>query len=157
MKKHRIVMAALAMACAAAQAQTSKLPPPTREAFRCESGGKVTYTDTPCLGAKKIELVPTRGLSGLSGKERVGADVRNERTREAIAEAVRPATGMDAKQLDTFGRRSRLPRPAQVECAKLDQAIPAAEAEERAAKGPALQRVQMDLLQYRQRFIQLGC
>lgn len=52
------------------------LPPPSRTVFRCEEGGKVVYSDSPCVGARKIDVEPTRGVSKLSGRERVGRDVQ---------------------------------------------------------------------------------
>jgi hypothetical protein len=84
----------------------------------------------PCLGAaEKLEVEPTRGVSKLSGSERIGSDVSRERWREGLAEAVRPITGMDAKQFATFGRRNQ----------------------------PALRDIQLRLFRMRQRFHDLHC
>lgn len=57
---------------------------------------KMVYSDSPCLGAQKIDVEGTRGLSKSSGCEQVGNDVRREQHRETFADAIRPLTGMDA-------------------------------------------------------------
>ncbi|MEZ0236863.1 MAG: hypothetical protein ACAH06_02255 [Methylophilaceae bacterium] len=119
--------------------------------------GKVTYSDAPCLGAKKVDVEPTRGLSASSGQERIGPDVRRERQREQFVEAVRSITGKDAKQLDVQAKRVKLSASAQRECEALDRAIPEAEQQERSASGEALRSVQAGLLSLRQRSVSLGC
>ncbi len=141
----------------AAAAQAQKLPPPTRDVYRCEADGKVTYSDAPCLGAKKVDVEPTRGLNASTGRERVGKDVQRERLNEQLAEAVRPITGKDARQLDTQAKRLKLTASAQRECRGLDQEIPVTEARERNSSGNQLRTVQQQLLLQRQRFIALGC
>jgi hypothetical protein len=134
-----------------------KLSPPTRTVFKCEYDGKVHYSDSPCLGAKKLEIDPTRGVDTLSGKEQVGADVRHEQLREGVAEALRPLTGMDAKQTEVMSRRIKLNEEARVECSRLDAAIPKSEAEERGAEKESIGRTQAKLFAQRNRFRQLGC
>lgn len=148
------VVLGLCVVCAPAVAQ--KVPAPSREVFRCEVGGKVTYSDAPCLGAKKVDVEPTRGMTS-TGKERAGADVQQERLNEAMAEAIRPLTGKDAKQLRTDAKRRRLSASAQRECGALDASIPDAERRELQAGVEARPMIQRELLGARQRFIQLGC
>jgi hypothetical protein len=145
------------MILAATVAEAQKLPAPTREVFRCEANGKVSYSDAPCLGAQKVNVEPTRGLNASSGRERIGADVRREQTSEAIAEAFKPLTGKDAKELATAGKRFQLPAVAQTECKLLDHTLPMAEARERGATQQTLSSRQQELLGLRQRFIALGC
>lgn len=157
---------AAAQAQAQAQAQT-QLPAPSRTAFKCEADGKVSYSDSPCLGAKKVDLEPTRGLSSsvsgkspLSASPPLGADVQRERQREALAEAIKPITGLDAKQFDIQGRRLKQLSPeARQSCARLDRAIPAAEAAEASASASkaSLPAAQEHLLQLRRRFRELRC
>lgn len=117
----------------------------------------MVYSDSPCLGATKLEIEPTRGISKLSGRELVGADVRREQQREAFAEAVRPLTGMDAKQFDTQSRRMSLPAAAQQECRSLEQTISVAETEERQSVQPGLVEIQKRLFEMRLRFNRLRC
>jgi len=133
------------------------LPAPSRTMYKCKVNGTTTYSDTPCLGATKLEVEPTRGVSKLSGKERLGNDVANERHRELFAEAIRPLSGMDAKQYATFSRRYQLSSSAQRECRTLDQELPVIEQEEKHAVQPALHDVQARLFLMRKRFYDLRC
>lgn len=134
------------------------LPQPTRTVYKCEEGGKVNYSDSPCLGAKKVDVEPTRGLNKSTGRELQGQDVRNERFHESLADMVRPVTGMDAKQLDKFGRRQRLSPEAQRQCRVLDPQLPAAEAAEASARtGPELKTAQRRLFELRATYRKLGC
>ena len=142
----------------AAQAQSNGLRQPSRTVYKCESAGKVTYSDEPCSGAVRVDVEPTRGMNKSSGSERTGADVARERRREGIAEALRPATGMDAKQFDTLARRHKFTPQAQQECRSLDRALPRAEAaEQRAGSPPAMKAAREDLLTVRRRYLDLGC
>jgi hypothetical protein len=145
------------LAFASTQAYSQKLPPPSRTVFKCEVAGKVAYSDSPCLGAQKIDVEPTRGLNKMSGREQVGNDVRNEQYREMFADAVRPLTGLDAKQLDVQGRRMKLTAAAQQECRHLDAEIPVAEKQEKLVKQQALVDVQAQLFRIRRSFREKGC
>lgn len=148
-----ILLAALTFA-----AHAHALPPPAKTTvFKCEEKGRVVYSDSPCLGAKTVDVEPPRGVSRLSGHERVGSAVQHERLREHIADAMRPLTGMNPKQYETFGRRQKLPADARQECQRLDGRIPEAEEDERRASGPALADVQARLFGLRKRFRELGC
>jgi len=133
------------------------LPAPSRTMYKCKVNGTTTYSDTPCLGATKLEVEPTRGVSKLSGKERLGNDVVNERHREMFADAIRPLSGMDAKQYVTFSRRHPLSSSAQQECRTLDQQLPLVEEEEKHAAQPSLRDVQSRLFVMRKRFYDLRC
>ena len=99
----------LTVATQIAQAQAIKVPDASRTVFKCTVNGKVTYSDDPCAGAQRIDVEPTRGANKSTGKELTGPDVRREHQREGLAEAVRPITGLDAKQFDTRARRTKLP------------------------------------------------
>ena len=138
-------------------ALAQSLPPPSRTVFKCEAAGKVVYSDSPCLGATKVDVEPTRGANAITGKGRTGPDVQHERTREQFAEAIRPITGMDAKQLDTAGRRTKLTADGQAQCKTLDTQIPASEADEAKSTGANRQEVQVRLLRLRQQFRDLRC
>tara|TARA_R110001583_G_scaffold185046_1_gene344794 strand:- start:19259 stop:19732 length:474 start_codon:yes stop_codon:yes gene_type:complete len=141
------------LALIAGQAIAQKLPPPAKTVFKCEVGGRIIYTDSPCPGAEKIEVEPTRGVDGISGKKRVGRDVQREQHRELMADALKPLTGLNAKQLEVRQRRQQLDFEAQQECMRLDRQIPALELEERTAKASA----QAELFALRKRFRGLGC
>lgn len=150
--------AVLAMVLGTAVASAQGLPPPSRTVYKCEEGGKVRYSDSPCLGATKLEVQPTRGLDSSSGRAQQGQDVRNERIRESVAEAIKPLTGMSAEQVDRFGRRQRLSPEAQRQCRSLDRQLPSAETAETAASGtPQGAKVQQRLLELRTAYRKLGC
>lgn len=117
----------------------------------------MVYSDAPCLGAQKIDVEPTRGLSKTSGRELVGNDVRHEQYREMFAEAIRPLTGMDAKQLAVQGRRMKLTTDAQGQCRRLDAELPVAEKQERLVKQQALADIQAQLFRMRRSFREQGC
>ena len=138
-------------------ALAQSLPPPSRTVFKCKKDGKVVYSDSPCVGAEKLEVEPTRGLNQASGMERIGSDVRRELQQEGIANAVRPITGMDAKQFEIAGRRMQLTAEAQRECGGLDKSIPAVELEEKHATTDDLPRVQQRLFILRKRYRELRC
>jgi hypothetical protein len=134
------------------------LPVPSRTVFKCIENGKTVYSDSPCLGAQKIDVEPTRGVnSGPNGRELVGPDVRREKNREAMAEALRPITGLNAKQYEVQGRRMKLEADAQRECRYLDASIPTTEADEKHATKTQLPEVQARLLTLRKRFRELRC
>jgi hypothetical protein len=75
-----------------------KLPSPSRAVFKCEKDGKVVYSDSPCLGAQRVDVEPTRGLNRMSGTERIGTDVRQERHNEMMADTMRPVFNETAEQ-----------------------------------------------------------
>jgi hypothetical protein len=148
----------LALWLCAATAFAQNLPPSSRTVYKCEEGGKVHYSDSPCLGATKLDVVPTRGLNKTSGQERKGRDVQHELHRDAVAAAIQPLTGMDAQQLDQLGRRQRLSREAQRQCAVLDKQLPIAEAAEMKARGGDERKAaQKHLLELRTTYRQLRC
>ena len=127
------VVTVLATSFMASLAWSQKLPPPSRTVYKCESNGKTVYSDSPCLGATRVDVEPTRGVSKLSGAERVGQDVRKERTDEAVAEALRPVFNESAEQRALRHRRARLKPEARTECYALDAKLSGAEAAERRA------------------------
>ncbi|EHR70738.1 hypothetical protein BurJ1DRAFT_1885 [Burkholderiales bacterium JOSHI_001] len=146
------------MAAALSNALAQKVPAPSRTVFRCDEGGKTVYSDAPCLGARKIDIQPTRGLNKATGKELIGADVRREHQHEAIVDAVRPATGMNLPTFDRASRRMKLSAGAQRECKRLDKEIPVAEEAERQPKRPAEQKaVREQLHALRVEFHKFGC
>tara|TARA_B100001105_G_scaffold246562_1_gene230386 strand:+ start:2992 stop:3447 length:456 start_codon:yes stop_codon:yes gene_type:complete len=135
-----------------------KLPPASRTVYKCEQQGRVVYSDTPCLGAQKLDIEPTRGLDASSGRARTGADVQREKQRELVAEAVRPLSGMNSREFDRAARRTQLPAASQRACGALDESIPRLERrEQQAAEGPSRQAVQRELLTARAAFRHHRC
>ena len=135
----------------------TKLPAPSRTVFKCEVAGKVVYSDSPCLGAQKIDVEPTRGLNKSTGRELIGSDVRQEGHRENISAAIQPITGMNSKQFETHGRRMKLSSEVQKECKHLDIKIPIAEQEEKLSKPDTLAQSQYALFGLRKRFREIKC
>lgn len=151
------VLGTLCVVSVAGGAFAQKLPAPSRTVYKCEVNGKVVYSDDPCVGAQKLDVEPTRGVNRSTGVKREGADVRREHQREGFAEAVRPITGMDAKQMDKAGRRMKLQPEAQRECRWLDSAIPAQENRERLARMQDREAAQRELHALRVRSRELRC
>lgn len=149
---HHHVAIVLAATLFVGPALAQKLPPPSRTIYKCQEAGKVSYSDAPCLGAEKIDIQPTRGLNKFTDKELIGNDVRHEKSRELMADALRPLTGMDAKQLDRSGRRMKLSASAQQRCKVLDQEIPELEKQEHAVPAEDIKTVQKRLFELRTEF-----
>lgn len=139
------------------KASTQTLPSTSRTVFKCEVAGKSYYSDSPCLGATTINVEPTRGLNKSSGREVIGSDVRHEQHREIVADAIRPLTGMNAKQLDLQGRRMKLPAQSQRECQRLDTEIPMLERREKNTPPASLAEIQVQLFRMRHSFREQGC
>lgn len=148
-----IVASTLALELACAQS----LPAPSRTVFKCEAEGRTYYSDSPCLGARRIDVEPTRGLNKTTGNEKVGRDVASEIRREQIATAVRPLTGLDNKQFEVQGRRQKLTADAQRRCQSLDMLRPKLERQEAQAPSSARHQLQSELLNLRAEYRRLGC
>ena len=138
-------------------AQTVELPDPNRTVYRCEEAGKVLYSDAPCLAGQKVDVQPTRGLNKSSGSERVGKDVRDERTTEMIGAAIRPITGMSVEQRAVYHRRFKLSPASKAECALLDRRLLGLETAERESIGVEKAEIQRQLFESRSRAREIGC
>jgi len=156
-KRFAVVLIGAWSLCAAKTIAAQTLHAPSRTLFKCQDRGKVIYSDSPCLGAEKLEVEPARGVNKLSGKTRIGPDVQNEIYREMMAEAIRPLTGLSAKQFEVEVRRYKLSGTAQQECRRLDQDLVSTEFEEKHTAQNALRDVQARLFVMRQRFRELRC
>lgn len=157
MKKLSFAFAALIPFAIATPSLAQKLPPPSRSVFKCEVGGKIVYSDSPCLGAKRVDVEPTRGLNKGSGSEKVGADVRQERQNEQMAEALRPVFGETAEERAKRHRRAALKPQDRAQCSKLENEMSAAEQAELRATRAELSAVQKGLLVLRQKYKKLQC
>ena len=151
----KIFAATLTLVASAVAAQN--LPPPSRTVYKCDDGKKVHYSDSPCLGAKKVDVEPTRGLNKSTGQVKVGQDVQREKTNELMADALRPILNETPKQRETRHKRFKLEPEVKAECSQLDGQIPRLERLERSATREALPAVQRDLLAVRTRFQGLRC
>ncbi len=145
---HLIAILALLHVQVAAQ----RLPPPSRTVYKCEVAGKTVYSDSPCEGAKRIDVQPTRGLNKSSGTERIGDDVRAERHNELMADALRPVLGETAEERAVRHRRAKLKPDQARRCYELDREIADAEAQEHSASTADLKAKQSKLFALRQSF-----
>jgi hypothetical protein len=152
-----IPLLALSLLAAVHMQAEAQRSPPSRTVYRCEEGGKVIYSDAPCLGAKRVDIQPTRGLNKISGSERIGADVRAEQNHEQMANALRPIFGESAAERAVRHKRARLSPEKAHRCYELDREIAQAEQREIMAKGADLKSVQSELLVNRQSFHRMGC
>lgn len=149
-------LAVLAGAASSTAAQ-EPLPAPNRTIYKCQSHGKTSYSDEPCLGAQRLDATPTRGVDRLSGKSRIGNDVAAEIRSEQFAQALRPLSGMTSSEFATATRRQRLSADAQRECRVLESAISESEQAERRARAAMMESIQQDLFILRQRYRKQGC
>ncbi len=125
--------------------------------YRCETAGKVAYSDSPCIGATIVDATPTHGLDKMSGQSRKGKDVQQIELNHAFADAVRPVTGRSREEMDVLRRRFKLPRPDQQACERLDGQLPTLELEARKTQGAAKARAEFDLYGARKRYFELKC
>ena len=151
----KIFAATLTLVASAVAAQN--LPPPSRTVYKCDDGKKVHYSDSPCLGATKVDVEPTRGLHKSTGQVKVGQDVQREKTNELMADALRPILNETPRQRETRHKRFMLKPEAKAECSELDVQIPSLERLERTSTRESLPAVQRDLLTVRTRFQSLRC
>lgn len=157
MKKSPLIFVVLASLVVMTSTQAQKLPAPSRTVFKCEIAGKVTYSDEPCLGAKRLDVEPTRGLSKSSGREKVGADVQQEKYNEQMTEAFRPILGETAEERAKRHRRFTLTPQDRAQCGNLDSEISATEKAEARATKAELPSTQQSLLKLRKQYRFLRC
>lgn len=118
--------------------------------YRCEQGGKIAYSDEPCVGAKRVDVTPTRGMDRMTGERRKGADVRREETLESMAEVMKPVLGETPEQYKTRHRRSKHTEADRKECYKLDASLAALETRR-------AQDAETELYRARKRYFDLRC
>ncbi|MCZ4311941.1 hypothetical protein O4H66_00855 [Comamonadaceae bacterium G21597-S1] len=117
----------------------------------------MVHSDDPCLGAKRIDVEPTRELDRASGRRSVGRDVLRETMREQYVKAVKPLTGLTTDRYAATARRMDLSSAAKAECVSLDAGIADAQGIERSASAGARTAVQHGLFKLRKRYRDLGC
>lgn len=128
-----------------------------RPVYRCETNGKVSYSDVPCVGAKVIDATPTQGMDKMTGQSRKGRDVQREEFNTTFDNAFRPLHGRSHAEMDVMRRRVKLPSADQAQCASLDNRLPQLESDAARASGEAKARSDFDLYTARKRFFDLKC
>lgn len=151
----KIFAAILTLVASAVAAQN--LPPPSRTVYKCDDGKKVHYSDSPCLGATKVNVEPTHGLNKSTGQVKMGQDVQREKTNQQMADALRPILNETPKQRETRHKRFKQEPGVKAECSQLDMQIPRLERLEQSSTRETLPAVQRDLLAVRKRFQDLRC
>jgi len=101
----------------------AQLPKPASVVYRCEVEGRVVYTDEPCVAGKVVDATPNSGVDRLSGRKRVGADVRREQFHRQLGDALRPL-GSSPEKFSVDVRRAELTSEARHACSVLDREIP---------------------------------
>jgi len=143
----------VALSCLLASCIASAAPP----VYRCETNGRVAYSDSPCVGAKIIDATPNQGVDKMSGQSRKGAEVQRAETNNAFDDALRPLTGKSRGEMEVLRRRVRLPPQDQAECARLDRQLPVLEGGSGSPDAKARAEEEVRLYQTRKRFFDLKC
>lgn len=125
--------------------------------YRCETNGRVAYSDSPCVGAKVIDATPTQGVDKMSGQSRKGAEVQRTEMNNALDDALKPLTGKSRGEMDVLRRRSRLPMADQAECVRLDRQLAMLDGGESKSDNRARAEAEVRLYQARKRSFDLKC
>lgn len=125
--------------------------------YRCETAGKVSYSDSPCVGAKVIDATPNEGVDKMSGKSRKSPELQRTELNRAIDDALKPLTGKAREEMDVMRRRVKLQPREQGECRQLDGRLPELEAAARRDSGAGKAQADVALYQARKRYFDLGC
>lgn len=142
-----VLVTALASASVAAQQQV----------YRCETNGKVAYSDAPCVGAKVIDATPTQGADKMGGASRKGREVQRDEFTTSLDNATRPLHGRSHDEMNVLRRRVNLPGRDQEQCTRLDSLLPDLEADAGRATGEAKIRADVDLYKARKQRFDLKC
>lgn len=118
-------MKAFVLACASLLAFSGLLNHAFAQApvYRCESAGKVSYSNEPCFGAKIVDTTPTQGLDRTSGTSRKGVDVRRDETNKQLADAMKPLFNETPEERKRRHNRAKLPEAERAECSALDPQV----------------------------------
>lgn len=125
--------------------------------YRCESNGKVAYSDAPCVGAKVIDATPTQGMDKMNGRTSKGKEVRRDELNRMFDGAVRPITGKSTEEMNVLRRRVHLPGKDLAQCGALDGRLARLEAAAPTAPVRDKAKADFDLYQARKQFFDLKC
>lgn len=129
--------------------------PPT--VYRCETNGRVNYSDAPCVGAKVIDVTPTQGADKMTGRSSKGQEVQREEFHSTLDKATRPLHGLSHDEMDIRRRRYKLSSTEQLQCADLDEQLPVLEEKASKTAGAAKGQADVALYQARKRAFDLKC
>lgn len=137
--KNKLIVFLLTMSAAALAQPRGALT------YKCVTGGKVSYSDEPCVGAKVVDTTPTQGMDKISGTSRKGTDVMKAEHNKIMADALKPILGQTPQERATAIKRFDLSPKDKLDCYTLDGQI----------LDPRMQEVA--LYQARKRFKDLKC
>lgn len=152
LRMHRALKHTLAIAFAAC-ANLS----PAQQVYRCESGGHISYSHEPCLGAQAVDTTPTQGMNKMTGITKKGADVQRDENRRLLNGIASQITGLSPETHARLGQRHKLSRSAQLECSAWDLRLPALEQAASQASPAKKAQADSDLFQARLAFRDLRC
>lgn len=125
--------------------------------YRCEQGGKVSYSDEPCVGAKVVDATPTQGMDKMTGSTRKGAEVLRDERRKTMDTALQPLTGLNHDQMNAERRRLKLSPDDKAACRNLDRQLPGLEAQVGRVPASQKQEAEADLYKARRALFELKC
>lgn len=125
--------------------------------YRCETAGKVAYSDTPCVGATVVDITPTQGMDKMSGKSRKSYELQRADVTHAVDDALKPLTDKSRGEMEVMRRRVNLTSNAQQDCARLDARLPALEQGARDSAAKNKSQADFDLYEARKRYFDLKC
>jgi hypothetical protein len=134
------------MASIASQAMGQTLPSSPHTVFKCEQGGQVVYTDQPCAGAERSELLKVR-----AERPADGALPHAAREGGPAPAATEPPPAVVTE------RPPKVAKTPRAECPHLAQRIALVEAEEQRATSHSIRMIQERLSVQRKRYSELGC
>lgn len=125
--------------------------------YRCETAGKVAYSDAPCIGAKVIDATPTKGMDKSSGRSSKGKEVQREEFRALVDQGIRPLTGASHEQMNVLRKRQPLSPEHKLTCTTLDTRLPRLEFVAHAARPSEKAQADLELYKARKLFFDLKC
>jgi hypothetical protein len=125
--------------------------------YRCETAGKVSYSDSPCVGAQVIDATPNEGVDKMSGKSRKSSALQRTELNRAMDDALKPLTGKSRDEMDVLRHRVRLSSQEQMECARLDRQLPSLESDTQTRDTKTKAEADVRLYQTRKRYFDLKC
>lgn len=128
-----------------------------KSVYRCETGGKVSYSHEPCVGAKEIDATPTQGMDKMTGRSRKGTDVQRHEFDTNMANALKPLNGMTPDQYRVHRQRSALTPQDRYHCARLDATLPALKQRAATATHDERAAAEVELWKARKQFNDLNC
>jgi hypothetical protein len=145
---------ALAAASLALPAASQTLPPPPHQVYKCEQDGQIAYTDHPCAGAEKAELLKVRAAPPAPPSPTAAPTARDGQAPGGFRDA---GTGPTDSLAALPERPPRVARTPQAECPHLAQRMALVAAEEQAANAHDIGLIQERLAVQRHWYQQLGC